>query len=99
MCLKYLSVQLSLSLKTLQFIEDNMERYAAEMEAVNIRAEQLSEVCKDSMIPKRQISLLNKKLKLVSYQLEQSKRPEEKGTGDIQLVFYQYAFFLYTRKW
>ena len=63
----------------LQFIEDKMERYAAEMEAVNIRAEQLSEVCAASMIPKRQISLLNKKFKLVSYQLEQSKRPEEKG--------------------
>ena len=56
-----------------------MERYAAEMEAVNIRAEQLSEVCANSMIPKRQISLLNKKFKLVSYQLEQTKRPEEKG--------------------
>ena len=49
------------------------------MEGVNIRAEQLSDICADSLIPKRQISLLNKKFKLVSYQLEQVQAPEEKG--------------------
>lgn len=49
------------------------------MEAVNIRAEQLSEVCADSLIPKRQIAILNKKFKMISYQLEQVQRPEEKS--------------------
>jgi len=49
------------------------------MEAVNIRAEQLSDVCADTLIPKRQISLLNKKFKLVTYQVEQEQSPEEKG--------------------
>lgn len=54
------------------------------MEAVNIRAEQLSEVCADSLIPKRQIAILNKKFKLISNQLELIQRPEEKSKNTIK---------------
>ncbi|XP_065653209.1 utrophin-like isoform X2 [Hydra vulgaris] len=56
------------------------EQRAAELDAVNIRVEQLSTVCSDNLIPKSDIAGLNKKFKMLSRHFEQYQRPEEKVT-------------------
>ncbi|XP_057306952.1 utrophin-like isoform X3 [Hydractinia symbiolongicarpus] len=64
----------------LKEIEDTIEQHAAELEAVNIRAEQLSGVCADSIIPKKHIATLNKRFNTVAYKFEKYQSAEEKVT-------------------
>lgn len=79
----------------LQDIEEYIEINAAEMEGVNIRAEQLSFISSDSLIPRKQIASLNKKFKMVSSQFEQFQRPEERGKGlsTNTLILFLLGFF------
>ena len=50
------------------------------MEAVNVRADQLNEVCADGEISLNEVDDLAKRFKVIQTRFYQHKKPEDKGT-------------------
>lgn len=57
------------------------------MEAVNVRADQLKEVCADGEVSMNEVDHLMQRFKTIQTRFYQIKKPEDKGWGNIsQLI-------------
>ena len=57
----------------------DIEKKASEMEAVNVRADQLNDVCADGEISLDDVEKLTKRFRIIQTRFYQVKKPEDKG--------------------
>lgn len=60
-------------------LESDIEKRASEMEAVNVRADELNGVCADGEISLNEVDKLTKRFKIIQSRFYQIKKPEDKG--------------------